>query len=236
MAVVTAGQLRQVADPNQPADRAFESASHAGARVLRPLGEAQRVMIVGGPTQPNDDVYWQIADAAFPGCCAPFGWVRATNGAAQSVIAPFVPACPDRTHAVSGNDLLALGLMEAESCFGKADFKLRGEVRCAPVATDGFIAIAGPQWTHERILCNIDQAVSLYGPAVTQLSTAGSDNGYFDEDADLIAHFDDASSSSCRWTPGNYMAIPVDDAPIDTAVFACRMSVYVTSATPVQNL
>ena len=177
MAVVTAGQLRQVADPNQPADRAFESSSHAGERVLRPLGEAQRVMIVGGPTQPNDDVYWQVADAAFPGCCAPFGWVRGADGADQPVLAPFAPECPDRTDVVSGNELLALGLMEAQSCFGRADFKLRGEVRCAPVTTDGYIAIAGPQWTHERTSCNIDQAVALYGAAVTQLSSAEPGNG-----------------------------------------------------------
>src|SRR4051812_13232901 len=58
MAVVVAGQLRQVADPNRPGDRAFESAAFAEGRVLRPLGESQRVLVVGGPTNPNGDVYW----------------------------------------------------------------------------------------------------------------------------------------------------------------------------------
>jgi len=50
---------------------------------------------------------------------------------------------------------------------------------------------------------------------------------------DLRVHFNDPSSEACRWAPGNYSSIDIpDDAPIDTAQFACRMSIYVTSAVP----
>jgi hypothetical protein len=232
MAVVTTGQLRQVADPNRPSDHAFETPADAVGRVLHPLGESQHVMIVGGPTKPNNDVYWQVADSAFPGCCAPFGWVRATNGADQSVIEPFDPQCPDPLEPLSGNELLALGVMEAESCFGTADFKLRGEVRCARPVVEQFLSITGPDWANDETLCDIDQAVSLYGDAATGLLARAGVGEVFDADVELTAHFDDPSADDCRWAPGNSRPMSVANAPVDTAQFACRMSVYVTEATP----
>ena len=71
--------------------------------------------------------------------------------------------------AISGNQLIGLGVMEASTCFGDADFKLHGEVRCAQPQVDEFLAITGPDWTNDQTLCDIDQAVALYGPAVTTL-------------------------------------------------------------------
>ena len=232
MAVVVAGQLRQVADPNRPDDRAWESPISAVGRILQPLGEAQHVMIVGGPTNPNGDVYWRVADDPFLGCCAPFGWVRAESSSGQAAIAPFQPACPDPGSAISGNQLIGLGVMEASTCFGGADFKLHGEVRCARPQVNEFLAITGPDWTNDETLCDIDQAVSLFGPAITALYAGALEGQTFDDNVDLIAHFNDPSSTNCRWAPGNYGPISIDDAPVDTAQFACRMSVFVTSATP----
>ena len=234
IAIVTAGELRQVADPNRPQDRAFETPVSAVGRILKPLGEAQHVMIVGGPTKPNQDVYWRIADDPFPGCCAPFGWVRAADGGGVTTLAAFSPACPDPTTPITGNQLIALGVMEASVCFGESNFRLHGEVRCARPQTDEFVAITGPDWTNEDTLCDIDQVVALFGPAVTDLFTAvdAEQGEIFDQDMDLVAHFNDPSSQNCRWAPGSYGPVPLDDAPVDTAQFACRMSVYVTTATP----
>jgi hypothetical protein len=232
IAVVKAGQLRQVADPNHPEDRAFESPVSAIGRILKPLGESQHVLVVGGPTKPNEDVYWRVADDPFPGCCAPFGWVRAIDNGGLNNLEPFQPACPDPSVAITGNQLIELGVMEASVCFRDTDFKLHGEVRCAQPQVNEFLAITGPDWTNDQTLCDIDQAVSLFGPAVTDLFASGqTENGQiFDEDADLTAHYNDASSKDCRWAPGNYGPIPLDEAPVDTAQFACRMSVYVTKA------
>ena len=49
------------------------------------------------------------------------------------------------------------------------DFKLHGEVRCAQPQVNEFLAITGPDWINEQTLCDIDQAVALFGPAVTSL-------------------------------------------------------------------
>jgi hypothetical protein len=233
MAVVVAGQLRQVADPNRPADRAFESAANAGGRILRPLGESQHVLVVGGPTNPNGDVYWQIADDSFPGCCAPFGWVREMSSNGDAAIKPVNVACPDGDRPLNGDQLIALGVMEAATCLGSGDFSLRGEVRCDRPAVDSFVSITGPDWANDETLCILDNAVALYG-AVTQLYTLASAAGApFDGEVDLVAHFNDSSAQDCRWAPGNFMPIPVDNAPAETAQFACRMSIVVTRAKPV---
>jgi hypothetical protein len=236
MAIVVAGQLRQVADPNQPADRAFESAANAGARILRPLGESQHVLVVGGPTNPNGDVYWQVADDAFPGCCAPFGWVREASSNGAAAIEPLTVACPAGNVPLDGDQLVALGVMEVATCFGSSEFSLRGEVRCDRPSVDSFVSITGPDWANDQTLCILDNAVALYG-AVTQLYTLGSAAGApFDDEVDLIAHFNDASAHDCRWAPGSFMPIPIDNAPVETAQFACRMSIYVTQARPVDAL
>ena len=66
----------------------------AVGRYLQPLGESAHVLVVGGPTNPNGDVYWQVADDAFPGCCAPFGWVRAMDASGQPALAPFIAGVP----------------------------------------------------------------------------------------------------------------------------------------------
>jgi hypothetical protein len=232
VAVVAAGQLRQVADPNRPADRAYESAANAEGRILRPLGESQRVLVVGGPTDPNGDVYWQVADDPFPGCCAPFGWVRETSSDGNPAIKPFKPACPATGSMVTGGQLIALGLMEASTCFGTADFKLHGEVKCDRPPVQSFVSITGPDWVNDQTLCNIDNAVALYGAVTDLYSSAGGSPGPFDADADLVAHFNDPSAQDCRWAPGNFQPIPLDDAPVNTAQFACAMSIYVTHATP----
>ena len=233
MAVVTAGQLRQVADPNRPADHAFESPGSAVERILVPLGEATHVAVVGGPTNPNGDVYWQVADLAFPGCCAPFGWVRATQSSGEPALAPYAPDCPDRSSPVDGNKLYALGLLEAATCYGDDDFNLRGYVVCGQPIVDSFLTIAGPGWTHNRTLCNLDDAVSIYGPAATALYGLAPSGQVYSGTVDMGAHFNDPSSDSCRWAPGTFMSITIpDDAPANTAQFACRTSIYVTSATP----
>ena len=229
MAIVLAGQLRQVADPNRPEDRAFESPADAVGRILQPLGESAHVLVVGGPTDPNGDVYWQVADAAFPGCCAPFGWVREAESGGQAAIAPYKPDCPDPSTAVTGNDLFELGMLEAVSCYGTRDFALSGSVTCDQPVVDSYLTIAGPDWTHARTLCKLDDAVAIYGEAVTTFAPA---QGRFDGTAALTAHFNDPSSDQCRWAPGTFMPIAVDDAPVDTAQFACRTSLYVTQATP----
>ena len=230
MATVVAGELAQAADPNRPRDQAFQSPLHPGERALRTLGQSAHVMIVGGPTNPNGDVYWQVADDPFPGCCAPFGWVRESQSSTDPAIAVLDVACPDAAVPMNGNQLLALGLMEAESCLGGTDFKLRGDVRCDQPAVDSFVAITGPAWTHDRTLCILDNAVAVYGPSVTSLLDPAQPG--YEGVADLTAHFNDPSSDDCRWGPGSLMPIPLDDAPINTAQFACRMSVYVTSTTP----
>jgi hypothetical protein len=232
MAIVKAGQLRQVADPNHPEDRAFETPVSAVGRILKPLGEAQHVLVVGGPTKPNEDVYWRVADDPFPGCCAPFGWVRALDTGNLPTLAIFEPDCPDPSITITGNQLIALGVMESSVCFGDGDFKLHGEVRCAQPPVNEYVAITGPDWTNDDTLCDIDQAVALFGPAVTDMFTSAlAEQGQlFDQDMDLVAHFNDASSEDCRWAPGNYGPIPLDNAPVDTAQFACRMSVLVTRA------
>jgi hypothetical protein len=235
MAIVKAGQLRQVADPNRPTQRTFESPGPVGfERVLVPLGENAHVRIVGGPTNPNGDVYWQVADAAFPGCCAPFGWVRATQTDNEPAIVPLALDCPDRAQPMSGDQLIALGVMEAATCFGPHDFALRGIVRCSQPAVDSYLSIAGPQWTDDRTLCVFGDALDVYGPAVTALFAQAkrTDNGFFGT-VDMKAHFNDASSVSCRWAHGTLNSIDIsDDAPADTAQFACAMSIYVTQATP----
>ena len=56
----------------------------------------------------------------------------------------------------------------------------------------------------------------------------------FDSDVALTAHFNDASSTNCRWAPGNEGSFSLDSAPVDTAQFACRMSIFVTQATPAE--
>jgi hypothetical protein len=229
MAVVVAGSLRQVADPNRPSDGAFESPLHPGERALRTLGQSAHLLVVGGPTDPNGDVYWQVADDSFPGCCAPFGWVREIGSDGAPAIAPFQPACLDPTTPISGNQLLGLGVMEASTCFGSGDFKLNGEVRCAQPVVSEFLSITGPDWANDQTLCDIDRAVGLYGPEVTALFT-GDEAGTFDQGVDLTAHLNDPSSEDCRWAPGNDHPISVSDAPINTAQFACRMSVFVTGA------
>lgn len=232
MAVVKAGVLRQVADPNHPEDRAFESPASAVGQILQPLGESQHVLIVGGPTNPSGDVYWRVADDPFPGCCAPFGWVKEFSSKDVLAIEAFHPSCPDPTTPITGNQLLALGVMEASTCFGTDDFQLRGDVRCAQPVVNQFLSITGPDWTNDQTLCDIDQAVALYGPAVTSLYNAASADQGFDGDVALSAHFNDPSSADCRWAPGNAGSFSFDESPVDTAQFACRMSVYVTAATP----
>lgn len=229
MAVVVAGELRQVADPNRPSDHAFESPLHPGERTLRTLGESAHVLVVGGPTNPNGDAYYQVADDPFPGCCAPLGWVRATSSNGDPAIRPFQPNCPDPNTPITGNELLALGVLEASTCFGTDEFRVRGQVRCARPAVDSYVSITGPDWANDQVLCNIDQAISLYGDAVTSLYDDGT-GALFDEDVELTAHFNDPSAQNCRWAPGNYLPIPLDNAPADTAQFACRMSIYVTEA------
>jgi hypothetical protein len=233
MAVVAAGELRQVADPNRPADRAFESPLHAGERVLRPLGESAHVMIVGGPTSPNGAEYWQIADRAFPGCCAPFGWVPAMQTSGESALEPFELNCPAPGATVSGDDIYELGVLEAASCYGDAEFTMRGLVTCGRPVVDTFLTIAGPAWANDPTLCAIDRALPLYGPAVTNLFDATGNGAEFDATVELSAHFNDPSSAACRWAPATSLSIDVpDDAPVDTAQFACRTSIYVTTATP----
>ncbi len=227
MAVVKAGQLRQVADPNRPDQRAFESPPDAVGRYLHPLGESAHVLVVGGPTNPNGYVYWQVVDEAFPGCCAPFGWVRELGSDGAPTIVAFEPECPDPSTFISGNQLIGLGVMAASTCFGSDAFQLQGEVRCAQPVVRQFLSITGPDWTNDQTLCNIDQAVALYGPTVTALF-AGAEGGLFDEETQVTAHFNDPSSDDCRWAPGNYQPMSVENAPIDTAQFACRMSVLVT--------
>ena len=134
----------------------------------------------------------------------------------------------------AGDQLIGLGVMEASVCFGSHDFKLSGEVRCAQPQVNNFLAITGPDWTNEDTICDIDQAVALFGPAVTDLftATAAEQGQLFDTDLDLTAHFNDPSSKDCRWAPGNSGPIPLNQAPVDTAQFACAMSVYVTQAFP----
>jgi hypothetical protein len=235
MAVVKAGVLRQVADPNHPEDRAFESPASAVGRILQPLGESQHVLIVGGPTNPSGDLYWRVADDPFPGCCAPFGWVREFSSKDVLAIEAFRPACPDPNTPITGNQLLALGVMEASTCFGTDDFQLRGDVRCAQPVVSQFLSITGPDWTNDQTLCDIDQAVALYGPAVTALYADAPEGQGFDSNVALTAHFNEPSSTNCRWAPGNEGSFSLDSAPADTAQFACRMSVFVTQATPGQS-
>ena len=230
MAVVVAGELHQVADPNRPRDQAYQSPLHPGERGLRTLGESAHVLVVGGPSNPNGDIYWQVADDPFPGCCAPFGWVRESQTSTEPAIAPLTLSCPDPAVPMTGNQLLGAGLMETASCLGERDFSLTGRVRCDQPAVDSFLTISGPDWAHDRTLCIIDDAVALYGPAVTALFDPAAAG--FDGQVSLRAHFNDPSSVDCRWGPGSFMPIPIEDAPVDTARFACRMSVYVTSAVP----
>lgn len=230
MAVVVAGELHQVADPNRPRDQAFQSPLHPGERGLRTLGKSAHVLVVGGPTNPNGDIYWQVADDPFPGCCAPFGWVRESQSSTQPAIAPLTLSCPDPAVPMTGNQLLGAGVMETATCLGERDFSLTGRVRCDQPAVDSFLTISGPDWAHDKTLCIIDNAVALYGPAVTSLFDPAA--GGFDGQVNLRAHFNDPSSVDCRWGPGTFMPIPIDDAPVDTARLACRMSVYVTGAAP----
>jgi hypothetical protein len=229
IAIVVAGQLRQVADPNRPGDRAFESPGGAFERVLVPLGESAHVTVVGGPTIPNGDVYWQVADAAFPGCCAPFGWVHETTSADTPAIAPYAPSCPDATTPLAGDAIVALGLMEAAACFGTDELELRGNLRCDQPNVDTFVAITGPAWTDDRTLCDLDGELAVYGPTVTSLFTLTTPGLPYFGLVQLGAHFNDASSVDCRWAHGTLGYPLPDDAPIDTAQFACRMSIYVDS-------
>lgn len=233
MAIVKAGELRQVADPNHPESRAFESPASAIGRVLQPLGESEHVLVVGGPTNPSSEVYWRVADDPFPGCCAPFGWVREFSSKDVLAIEAFHPACPDPGTPITGNQLLALGVMEASTCYGTDDFQLGGDVRCAQPVVNQFISITGPDWTTDQTLCDIDQALALYGPAVTALYDPSTVGPGFDGVVQLSAHFNDPSSTDCRWAPGNAGSFSLDEAPVDTAQFSCSMSVFVTQATPV---
>ncbi len=233
IATVVAGELNQVADPNQPTDQAYQSPLHPGERALRTLGESAHVTIVGGPTSPNGDVYWQIADDPFPGCCAPFGWVRESQSSGDPALAVLDAPCPDPSATMSGNQLLGMGPMEAAACFGDADVELRGVVRCDRPPVDSYLSVTGPDWANDQTLCNLDNSVALFGDAVTALYGTAGDGQPFFGNVVLHAHFNDPSSADCRWAPGNFMPIAIDNAPVETAQFACRMSVFVSSAIPV---
>jgi hypothetical protein len=70
---------------------------------------------------------------------------------------------------------------------------------------------------------------------VTALYADAPDGQGFDSNVALTAHFNEPSSTNCRWAPGNEGSFSLDSAPADTAQFACRMSVFVTQATPGQS-
>ena len=171
MARVTVDRLRQMADPEHPNDHALESPGSAGERRLLPLQAGTQVYIVGGPLVAAGIEYWQVADYPIPGCCAPFGWVRALTRSREVTIEPFETRCPDTSKPLASGEVARLDGLGQLACFGRTELQLRGALYCGRPTVDGPAFLTGTGWVMDQIMCNLDETFPVHGSAVTEFET-----------------------------------------------------------------
>jgi hypothetical protein len=221
LATVLLDGLVQVADPLDPS-RPFPSPRSRMEQQRLPLSSGQTVEVVSGPVQVDGASYWQVADSGFAGCCAAFGWVADTvNG--KPTLSAMQPNCPDPSRELSPYDLVVLGPLAASVCYGSTDVSVAGTLTCSRPNADGAYSLGGAAWVSDQVWCYMGQP-RVYGAAVTGLADAG---GGFDGAVVVTGHYDEPSSSDCRWTAGSLMQFDLSDAPVATAQFACRTLFYV---------
>jgi hypothetical protein len=230
LAEVIVGQLRQVADPAHPEDRAFQSPRYAFERTLQPVQRGTGVYLVESRVVENR-TWWRVAVDPYVGCCAPFGWIPATDRDGEPAIAPVELYCPSTDAHLTSYDFVHPESFEPPVCFGDREIEMRGYLACArPIVDAAYFLTGFGSWDQTGIECQLDDRMSVYGELVTSLSVGSPSD--FEDFVDLTGYYYDPDSDTCRWTPGNYMAIPVDGAPTDTAEFGCQMRFVVTSVSP----
>jgi hypothetical protein len=217
-----------VADPAQPQDRAFESPRFPVERTLRPLLRAYDVYLLESRVVDGRE-WWRVADDAYLGCCAPFGWIPVTNREGEPLMVPSEVHCPSTSPRVTSYDLVHPGSFEPPACFGHGEIVMRGYLACTRgLIVDAPYFLSGlSSWDQTGVDCQLDARMTVYGEAVTSLVESSAAD--FEEFVDVTGHYYDPGSQHCRWTPGNFMQMPVDDAPLDTAEFACQMRFVATS-------
>jgi hypothetical protein len=232
LAKVTVDQLQQVADPTRPRDGAFQSPRSALARALSPLTSGQDVYLLEGPRTIDGRDWWRIADSAFVGCCAPFGWIPATTAQGAPAIQADQPICSPGSK-VTAENIKGAGDFGWPACLSGADVALHGTLVCSRPIIDAPYFLSGfSSWYDSGYECQVDSALNVYGSTLIDLiKTRGSSDGW-QGSADLTGHFYEPTSDGCRWAEGDLYQIPVDNAPIDTAQFACQMRFFVTTVTP----
>jgi hypothetical protein len=230
LAEVLVHQVKQVADPEHPRQTSFQSPANQIERGLQPLQRAYDVYLLDHRLVDGTD-WWQVADSAFLGCCAPFGWIPSLDADGSPTIAPAPVYCPEPVGSLTTYDLIHPDGFEAPICFGKGDITIRGYLACDRPAIDAAIFLSGLRsYDQTGYECRLDDRMTVYGEAVP-LTVEESPQAWHDV-VDVTGHYFDPGSDACRWAPGNYAPFPIDNAPVETAQFACEMRFYATSVTP----
>jgi hypothetical protein len=223
--------VRQVADPEHPGDDAYQQSEHPIGRVLEPIQRANDVYILESRVIDGRE-WWRVADSPYVGCCAPFGWIPGTTGDGQQVLSePDSLYCPEGSDHLSTYDLIHPEWFDPAVCFGHDEVTFRGYLACTRGLTiDASYFLTGlSSWDQTGVECSLDSRydsqLTVYGDVAIGLAQEGE----YGEFVDVAGHYFDAASKDCRWKPGNYMPMPVDDAPLDTAEFACQMRFVATS-------
>jgi hypothetical protein len=225
-------EVRQVANPERPRDDAYQGPDpqYPLARVLERQRPGYEVYLLESRVVDGRQ-WWRIADSAAVGCCAPFGWIPALTADGSPVFRMANVICPAADGALTSYDLFRIGGFDPAVCHGNREITLRGYLACNQPSIDAPYFLSGLRsYDQTGYECTLDERLTVYGEIVPDSSSGTSANEWRDV-VDLTGHYFAAESDACRWTTGNFMHMPVDGAPVDTAQFACRMRFYGTGVT-----
>lgn len=223
--------VKQVADPQHPNDNSFQTSEYPAGRVLEPLERGYDVYLLESKEVDGRN-WWRVADSSYVGCCAPFGWIPWTDSDGNPLLIPSAVYCPEATEHMTTYDFIhPEGSFEGAICFGRNDVTLRGYLACDRPAIDGALFLSGlNSYDQTGYECKLDDRMTVLGAIVPARGESNANTWH--EVADVTGHYYAQQAQDCRWVPGDYMPMPVDDAPTDTAQFACQMEFFATSATP----
>jgi len=220
MATVHLDDIPQLVDPEHPNhDRDISDSLgtlSAGDRVF--LANQLRVKGVS---------WWQIVPEEGVGSL-PLGWIpQLVDG--ELTLDPFRPECPS-TFPLSGQDLAAVGGLQALSCFGNQELTLTGTVHCERSNAD--YGIGGAGYLDASRECKLDDAFTLYGRAVTSLLDTPTSVEVVDGRYLVRGHFDDPEAQNCSRIPFGTDPSGAIGPPEPAAVIACRQHFVVSNVTP----
>jgi hypothetical protein len=220
MATVHVDDIPQVVDPAHPNhDRDLNAE-------LGSLSAGEHVFLVNQGRVKRDS-YWQVVRAS-GGTAGALGWIPQLIDD-ELTLDPFQPECPT-AFPLSAADLVALGSLEALSCFGNSELTLSGTVSCSLGSAD--LIVWGASYLNGQRICSLDDEFGLSGTPVTSLLDAPEAQPSIGGRYLVRGHFDHPDAQNCFSIPFGTSPGTLTAPPEPPAVISCRQLFVVSTVTP----